>query len=39
MSMQGFLAANQACLVAEAGGDSFRIGTPKVLNKKPLIGF
>lgn len=39
MSMQGYLSANQACLVAEAGGDSFRVGTPKVLNKKPLIGF
>lgn len=39
MSIQGFLAANQACLVDEAGGDSFRIGTPKVMNKKPIIGF
>ena len=38
MSIQGLLSANQACLVAEAGGNSFRVGTPKVLNKKPLIG-
>ena len=38
MSIQGYLCANQACLVEEAGGDSFRVGTPKVLNKKPLIG-
>lgn len=38
MSIQGMLAANQACLVSEAGGDSFRTGTPKVLNMPPLIG-
>ena len=37
MSIQGLLSANQACLVEQAGGDSFRVGTPKVLNKKPLI--
>lgn len=38
MSMQGFLEANQACLVDEAGGNSFRTGTPKLKDKPRLIG-
>lgn len=38
MSVQGMLAANQACLIDEAGGNSFRTGTPKVLNMPPLMG-
>lgn len=37
MTMQGSLSANQACLESEAGGNSFRIGTPKVPNKNKLI--
>lgn len=38
MTMRGTLAANQACLTDEAGGNTFRIGTPKVTEKKRLIG-
>ena len=38
MSIRGSLSANQACLSIGAGGNSFRIGTPKVANKKRLIG-
>ena len=38
MTMQGYLSANQACLEEEAGGNSFRIGTPKVTNKPRIIG-
>lgn len=37
MTMRGQLRANQACLVDEAGGDSFRIGTPKLPDKR-IIG-
>ena len=36
MSIQGYLSSNQACLVDEAGGNTFRVGTPKVVGK-PLI--
>lgn len=36
MSMRGMINANQACLSKEGGGNSFRIGTPKI-NGKPLI--
>lgn len=38
MSLQGYISANQACLVDEAGGDTFRVGTPKVMDKPRLIG-
>ena len=38
MSIRGSLSANQACLGSGAGGNSFRIGTPKLSNKKPLVG-
>ena len=38
MSIQGQLCANQACLVSDDGGDTFRIGTPKVTGKPPLVG-
>jgi len=38
MSIRGSLAANQACLGSGAGGNSFRIGTPKLSNKRPLVG-
>lgn len=37
MSLRGELSANQACLSANNGGNSFRIGTPKI-EQKPLIG-
>ena len=37
MSLQGYLASNQACLVPGSGGDTFRVGTPKVANKPRLI--
>ena len=38
MSVQGFLESNQACLTPDEGGDTFRVGTPKVPNKPRLIG-
>lgn len=38
MSVRGMISANQACLGSGNGGNSFRIGTPKVANKRPLIG-
>lgn len=38
MSIRGSLSANQACLGSECGGNSFRIGTPKLANKRPLVG-
>lgn len=34
MTMQGSLSANQACLTPRGGGNSFRIGTPKIKDKK-----
>lgn len=37
MSVQGFLESNQACLTPDEGGDTFRVGTPKVPNKPRLI--
>jgi len=38
MSVQGFLESNQACLTPDEGGDTFRVGTPKLSSKRPLIG-
>lgn len=38
MSIQGFLESNQACLTPDEGGDTFRVGTPKVASKPRLIG-
>lgn len=38
MTMQGSLSANQACLTDGAGGNTFRVGTPKMKDKKRLIG-
>jgi len=38
MSIQGYLESNQACLTADEGGDTFRVGTPKVASKPRLIG-
>lgn len=38
MSLQGYLEANQACLMAGDGGNTFRVGTPKVADKPRLIG-
>lgn len=38
MTMRGILSANQACLTDEAGGNTFRVGTPKDAGKKRLIG-
>lgn len=38
MSIRGSLSANQACLASGCGGNSFRIGTPKLANKRPLVG-
>ena len=37
MSIQGFLESNQACLTPDEGGDTFRVGTPKVVSKPRLI--
>lgn len=37
MSLRGEISANQACLSANNGGNSFRIGTAKI-EGKPLIG-
>ncbi len=37
MSIRGFLSSNQACLTSDEGGDTFRVGTPKVAGK-PLLG-
>ena len=34
MTMQGYIGANQACLTPRGGGNSFRIGTPKLKDKK-----
>jgi amidase len=38
ISMRGFLESNQACLTSDEGGDTFRVGTPKVADKPRLIG-
>lgn len=37
MSLQGYLSSNQACLSDGAGGNTFRVGTPKVMDKDRLI--
>lgn len=37
MSLRGDLCANQACLSVNNGGNTFRVGTPKI-EGKPLIG-
>lgn len=37
MSLRGDLCANQACLTPNNGGNTFRIGTPKIKDK-PLFG-
>lgn len=37
MSLQGYLSSNQVCLSDGAGGNTFRVGTPKVMNKDRLI--
>jgi len=37
MTLSGTLSANQACIEPTAGGNTFRIGTPKLLNKKGLL--
>ena len=37
MSATGYLASNQACLVSGAGGNTFRVGTPKNPDKPGLI--
>ena len=37
MTLSGSLSANQACIEASAGGNTFRIGTPKLPNKGGLI--
>lgn len=37
MTLCGSLNANQACIEEEAGGNTFRIGTPKLPNKRGLI--
>lgn len=37
MSVQGSLAANQACLSPNGGGNSFRTGTPKNKSLPPII--
>jgi amidase len=38
MSIQGFLECNQACLEPIGGGNTFRVGTPKVPSKPRLVG-
>lgn len=38
MTLQGFACANQACLDPIAGGNTFRLGTPKLAGKPPLLG-
>ena len=38
MSVRGMISANQACLASGGGGNSFRVGTPKLANKKRIIG-
>lgn len=38
MSLQGYLESNQACLTPDEGGNTFRVGTPKVATKPRLIG-
>ena len=35
MSLRGYLECNQACLIPH---DTFRVGTPKLPDKRPLIG-
>jgi len=37
MTLSGSLSANQACVEDSAGGNTFRIGTPKLPNKGGLI--
>lgn len=37
MSMQGYVEANQACISPDEGGDTFRVGTPKVASMPRLI--
>lgn len=37
MTLCGNLSANQACIEEYAGGNTFRIGTPKLPNKRGLI--
>jgi len=37
MTLSGTLSANQACIEPTAGGNTFRIGTPKLPNKKGLL--
>lgn len=37
MTLSGSLCANQACLLEEGGGNTFRIGTPKLPNKRGLV--
>ena len=38
MSIQGFVESNQACISPDEGGDTFRVGTPKVLTMPRLVG-